>query len=123
MNDTYRLLKEISLKVKYSVVITDMILTIYVLWLIATDTAHWLPGMLFGYTPVGAYLLLRANKLFHLCLTHKLMIIHSFVVYLCCVYQAYYRFGIMLYPMRWLMFISGLYLILQLIKERSRNKS
>lgn len=88
MNSTLNLIKEISAKVKYSVVITDIILTVYVLWLIATDTAHWLPGMLFGYTPVGAYLLLRANKLFHLCLTHKLMIIHSFIVYLCCVYQA-----------------------------------
>lgn len=121
MNDTYRLLKGISLKVKYSVVITDMILTVYVAWLIATDTAHWLSGMLFGYTPVGAYLLLRANKIFHLCLTHRLMIIHSFIVYLCCVYQAYYGFGIILYPMRWLMFTIGVILVITLKIKRLRN--
>ena len=39
------------------------------------------------------------------------MIIHSFLIYMCCVYQAYYGFGNLLYPMRIIMFTSGFILI------------
>lgn len=111
----YTLLRRIGKEVQYSVIGTDVVMTIYVLWLIITNTAHWIPGVLFSWTPIGAWLLLRANRLFHLCVLHKLMLIHSFLVYCCCVYQAQFGFGILLYPMRWLMFISGVLLIIQLI--------
>ena len=111
MNSTYSLIKKIGREVKCSVVLTDVIMTLYVLWLIITNTAHWLPGVLFSWTPLGTLMLFRANKLFNLCLTHKLMIIHSFLIYMCCVYQAYYGFGNLLYPMRIIMFTSGFILI------------
>lgn len=116
------LLKSIENEIKYSVIITDIIMTIYVLWLILTNTSHWLPGILFGLTPYGTWLLLKANKLFHLCMTHKLMLIHSFMIYLCCIYQAQFGFGILLYPMRWVIFTIGFLLIIQLIyKKRECN--
>lgn len=121
MYSPLELLKEISKEVKYSVVLTDVILTLYVLWLIITNTSHWLPGVLFSWTPIGTWLLLRANKLFQLCLIHRLMIFHSFIVYLCCVYQVQYGFGILLYPMRWLMFLSGLFLIIGVIIQFIRK--
>lgn len=112
------LIKKIGKEVQYSVVLTDIILTTYVLWLIVTNTSHWLPGVLFSWTPAGAWLLLRANRLFNFCILHKLMIFHSFAVYCCCVFQSQFGFGIMLYPMRWLMLILGLGLIIQLIIQQ-----
>lgn len=115
MNAQLKLLKKIGKEVQYNVIITDIIMTIYVLWLIVTNTVHWLPGVLFSWTPIGAWLLLRANKLFHLCCIHRMMLVHSFLVYMCCVYQAQFGFGNILYPMKWLMFISGVLLIVQLI--------
>lgn len=115
MENQVKLINKIGKEIKYSVVFTDIMLTIYVLWLILTDTAHWLPGALLEYTPIGLWLLLKANKIFNLCIVHRIMLIHSFLVYCCCIYEAYYRFGIMLQPMRWIMFISGLCLIIQLI--------
>lgn len=86
-------------------------MTLYVLWLIITDTSSWVPGALFGFTPFGAYELVRAGKLFHLCKTYKLMIIHSLLIYCCCIYQAVYGFGNQLTAMRLIMFISGIILI------------
>lgn len=122
MESKAALIKKIGKEVQYSVVLTDVVLTLYVLWLIVTNTAHWLPGVLLGYTPVGIWLLLRANRLFHLCCVHRMMLIHSFLVYCCCVYQAYFGFGCILYPMRWLMFLSGLYLIIRLTKQRCYDR-
>lgn len=119
MQSLNSLIKQIGREVQLSVVATDIVMTIYVLWLIVTDTAHWLPGVLFSWTPIGTFLLLRANKLFHLCIIHKLIIIHSTLVYMCCVYQAYFGFGCILYPMRWLMFISGLYLMYKVWTKRN----
>ena len=121
MNSTYSLIKKIGREVKCSVILTDVIMTLYVLWLIITNTAHWLPGVLFSLTPLGKLMLFRANKLFNLCLTHKLMIIHSFLVYMCCVYQAYYGFGNLLYPMRIIMFTSGFILIVVTIIKYNKK--
>lgn len=118
MDSAYGLLKRIAKEVQYSVIITDIIMTIYVLWLIITNRSDWLPGLLFSWTPIGSWLLFRANKLFHLCLTHKLMLIHSSLIYFCCIYQAYIGFGLILYPMRWLMFVSGIILMIRLIIQQ-----
>ena len=120
MENQVKLINKIGKEIKYSVVFTDIMLTIYVLWLILTDTAHWLPGALLGYTPIGLQLLLKSNKIFHLCIVHRAMLIHSFLVYCCCVYQAYYGFGAILYPIRWVMFISDLCLIIQLIIKQCK---
>lgn len=120
MENQVKLINKIGKEIKYSIVFTDIMLTIYVLWLILTDTAHWLPGALLGYTPIGLQLLLKSNKIFHLCIVHRAMLIHSFLVYCCCVYQAYYGFDDMLYPIRWVMFISGLCLIIQLIIKQCK---
>ena len=68
MDKTFSLLKKIGEEIKYSVVITDLIMTLYCLWLIVTNTSSWIPGALFGYTPFGIWLLLKANKLFKFCL-------------------------------------------------------
>lgn len=122
MDTKILLIKKIEKEVKYSVVITDLIMTIYVLWLIITSTSHWLPGILFGLTPYGTWLLFRANRLFHLCILHRLMLVHSFIVYGCCVYQAYFGFGELLYPARWIMFSSGFLLFLQLVIGRLIKK-
>lgn len=121
MDTTFNILKSISKEIQYSVIITDIILTLYVLWLIITNTAYWLPGVLFGLTPYGTWLLLKANKVFHLCLTHKLMLIHGFLIYVCCIYQAYFGFGILLYPMRSIMFILGLLLFIKLMVQQVKK--
>lgn len=115
METKFRLIKHIETEVKLVVVFTDIIMTLYVLWLIVTNTSTWIPGALFGFTPLGAYELFRAGKLFHLCKTYKLMIIHSLLIYCCCIYQAKYNFGNQLETMRWIMFISGVILIVSII--------
>ena len=120
MDKTFSLLKKIGEEIKYSVVITDLIMTLYCLWLIITNTSSWIPGVLFGYTPFGIWLLLKANKLFKFCLIHKLMLLHTGAVYCCCVYQAYYEFEEYLGLFRWIMFLSGLYLIVSLIVKRCK---
>lgn len=116
----YSLIKTIANEVKVGVIITDIILTMYVLWLIVTNTSHWIPGVIFGYSLLGIWLLLRANKLFHLCLLHKLMLWHSTAIYACCIYQAYYSFGEYLSLFRWTMFISGILLIIMLFNKRCK---
>ena len=50
MENQAKLINKIGKEIKYSVVFTDIILTIYVLWLILTDTAHCLPGAFRIYT-------------------------------------------------------------------------
>lgn len=115
METKYSLIKHIETEVKLLVGVTDIIMTLYVLWLIVTNTSTWIPGALFGFTPLGAYELFRAGKLFHLCATYKLMIIHSLLIYCCCLYQAEYDFGEYLATMRWTMFLSGVILILLII--------
>lgn len=118
MDKTFSLLKKMGKEIKYSVVIIDLIMTMYCLWLIITNTSSWILGILFGYTPVGIWLLLKADKLFNFCLTHRLMLLHTSAVYFCCLYQAYWGFGEYLGLFRWIMFLSGLYLIVSLIVKR-----
>lgn len=109
------LLKKIEREIKLGVIITDLIMTIYVMWLIVTNNSTWIIGVLFGFTPFGAFEILRANKLFNFCLTHKLMLIHTVAVYICCVFQAQIGFGEYLPIARWIMFTSGILLFLVLI--------
>ena len=120
MDKTFSLLKKIGEEIKYSVVITDLIMTLYCLWLIITNTSSWIPGALFGYTPFVILLLLKANKLFKFCLIHRLMLLHTGAVYCCCMYQAYYGFEEYLGLFRQIMFLSGLYLIVSLIVKRCK---
>ncbi len=40
MENQAKLINKIGEEIKYSVVFTDIMLTIYVLWLILTNTAH-----------------------------------------------------------------------------------
>lgn len=115
METKHVLIKNIETEVKVIVVLTDVIMTLYVLWLIITDTSTWILGAIFGFTTLGAYELFRAGKLFHLCKTYKCMIIHSLLVYCCCIYQAEIGFGNQLSIMRWIMFISGFILIFLII--------
>ena len=115
METKHKLIKDIETEVKLIVVLTDVIMTLYVLWLIITNTSTWIPGTIFGFTPLGAYELFRAGKLFHLCKTYKFMIIHSLLIYCCCIYQAKVGFSNILGTMRWIMFISGIILILFII--------
>ena len=115
MEKKHKLIKDIETEVKLIVVLTDVIMTLYVLWLIITNTSTWIPGTIFGFTPLGAYELFRAGKLFHLCKTYKFMIIHSLLIYCCCIYQAKVGFSNILGTMRWIMFISGIILILFII--------
>ena len=105
------LMRHIELEVKFGVIITDFLMTAYVLWLIITNTSSWVPGAIFGFTPFGAIELIRAGKLFNLCTNHKLMIIHIMCVYGCCIYQAYYGFGSVLPVMRIIMFAFGTLLL------------
>ena len=119
MEDHKTLLRQICDEIRFGVVFTDFLMTIYVLWLIITNTSSWIPGAILGYSIFGAFELFRASKLFNLCIIHKLMLVHSGLVYSCCIYQAHYGFEEQLVYMRWLMFLSGLYLILWLcIKKK-----
>lgn len=117
MQDKLTLIKYIGNRIQKGVILTDLAMTLYVLWLIITNDSSWIPGILFGFTPFGAWMLLEANRLFGFCLIHRLMIYHIFLVYMCCVYQAYIGFGDLLYPARWIMFISGLFLFIRLLYE------
>lgn len=116
--DRLLLLRAMSKEIKIGVIATDILLTIYVLWLIITNTSTALVGELFGYTPFGLYLLLRANKVFGLCMLHKAMLAHSGAVFLCCVIQSEIGFGDMLSMFRWLMFLWGLFLIIVLFVKQ-----
>lgn len=122
MQDRIKVLKDIRDRIQKGIIITDIIMTLYVFWLIVTNTSSWIPGILFGFTPFGVWLLWEANKLFGFCLTQKLMLVHIVAVYMCCVYQAYIGFGDILYPMRWIMFISGVYLIFKILKVAYESK-
>lgn len=120
MNSVYEkslLLKKISLEIKIGVVLMDILMTLYVLWLIITNTSTWIIGALLGFTPFGAYELLRADKLFGFCIVHKLMIWHIVAVYCCSIFQAKIGFNVALPYVRCIMFISGIYLIIKLIKN------
>ena len=120
MNSVYEkslLVKKIGLEIKIGVVLMDLLMTLYVLWLIITDTSTWIVGALLGFTPFGAYELLRADKLFGFCIVHKLMIWHTVAVYCCCVFEAKVGFSDILPYARWTMFLSGVYLIYKLIKN------
>lgn len=115
MQEKLTLIKQIEFEVKTMVVLIDVLMTLYVLWLIITNTSTWIPGAIFGFTPFGAYELIRAGKLFHLCTAYKLMVTHTVAVYCCCIFQAEYGFGITLSYFRWIMFISGLMLAIIII--------
>lgn len=110
------LMRHIELEVKFGVIITDLLMTCYVLWLIITNDSSWIPGAILGFTPFGAIELIRAGRLFNLCINHKLMIVHIMGVYGCCIYQAYYGFGEILGEMRVIMFLSGLLLLLNALR-------
>lgn len=113
-----QLLTTIQKEIKFGVVFIDVLMTLYVLWLIITNTSTWIIGVLFGFTPFGVLELFRANELFGLCKIHKAMLIHTTAVYFCCVYQAQWGFGWQLPYMRWLMFLWGVLLIVVLIIKR-----
>uniref|UniRef100_A0AAU8MGB4 Uncharacterized protein n=1 Tax=Geladintestivirus 1 TaxID=3233133 RepID=A0AAU8MGB4_9CAUD len=115
MKDKLSLLKQIQQELKYGIIISDLLMTLYVLWLIITDNSTWLIGILLGFTPYGTYMLFRADKLYDLCICHKLMIAHIVIVYSCCLFQAKCGFGEYLPIARWLAFISGILLIFLII--------
>lgn len=116
MQDKRITLKNLQNEVKVSVILTDVLMTAYVFWLIMTNTSTPIPGILFGYTPIGAWLLLHASKLFSLCPTHKCMIWHTLAVYGCSLYHLNIGFDtITLYTMRWIMLIWGIILAFEII--------
>ena len=65
MENQVKLINKIGKEIKDSAVFIDIILTIYVLQLILTNIAHWLPSILLGYTSVGIWLVdnLISNRL------------------------------------------------------------
>lgn len=108
MKNKYNLLRTIEKELKFGVVWIDVFMTLYVLWLILTNASTWLVGVLFGFTPFGVIQLFRAHELFNFCIWHKLMLIHTVMVYLCCIYQAYFGFDSEVLPIaRWIMFLFG----------------
>ena len=68
MQDKLTLIKYIGNRIQKGVILTDLAMTLYVLWLIITNDSSWIPGILFGFTPFGAWMLLEANRLFGFCL-------------------------------------------------------
>lgn len=123
MNNVQRvsLLRQIEKEIKLGVIIIDIFMTLYVLWLILTNTSTWLVGVVFGYTPLGVFWLFKASKLFNLCYIHKSMLMHTTLVYGCCVWQAQYGFGDYLYIARWTMFLTG-FLLIQILLYKLINK-
>lgn len=71
-------------------------------------------GFLFGFTPFGVTMLLKASDLYGLCNIHKWMIAHVLAVSCCMMFEYEVGFGCMLRPMRALMFALGLALIIKL---------
>lgn len=114
MEKQITLIKSIGRSVRIDVIIADICMTLYCLYLIITDSSNVAPAFLFGFTPFGVRMLLKASQFYGLCYIHKAMIIHSLCVSFCCAYQAGVGFGSALYVMRWIMFSSGLTLLLQL---------
>lgn len=115
MQSQLNLIHAIGKCVRMDVIVADMCMTVYCLFLIITDSSNVAPAFLFGFTPFGVRMLLKASKFYGLCYIHKAMIIHSLAVAFCCAYQSGIGFGGALYPMRWMMFITGLILILHLL--------
>lgn len=112
MKNKYNLIRTIEKELKFGVVWIDVLMTLYVLWLILTNASTWLVGVLFGFTPFGVIQLFRAHELFNFCIWHKLMLIHTVTVYLCCIYQAYFGFSAEVLPIaRWIMFLFGVFCI------------
>lgn len=105
------LIRTIGRCVRMDVIIADVCMTVYCLFLIITDTSNVAPAFLFGFTPFGVRMLIKASEFYGLCYIHKAMILHSLSVAFCCAYHAGVGFGNALYPMRWIMFITGLILI------------
>lgn len=118
IKDKLSILRQIELEIKIGIIIIDIIMTLYVLWLIITNSSTWLVGVLFGFTPFGVFELIRAGKLFNLCICHKLMLFHIMAVYCCCIYQAYIGFGDTLAIMRWITFIIGFILLLLVLFKK-----
>lgn len=114
MEAQVNLLRSIGRSVRIDVIIADFCMTAYCLLLIIFDSSNVAPAFLFGFTPFGVRMLYKASKFYGLCYIHKAMILHSLCVSFCCAYHAGIGFGRALYPMRWIMFLSGLVLIIVL---------
>lgn len=111
------LIRRIEREVRRDVLLADLFMTLYCLYLIITDSATLWIGFVFGFTPMGCAMLVNASRLFKLCLTHKLMILHINMVSACVIYQAEVGFGDWLPFMRSLMFSIGLLLWIRLIYQ------
>lgn len=123
MKNKYNLLRTIERELKFGVVGIDVFMTLYVLWLILTNDSTWLVGILFGFTPFGVVQLYRAHELFNFCIWHKLMLIHTVMVYGCCVYQAYFGFSPEILPIaRWIMFLFGVFCIIGLLLKKCHER-
>lgn len=100
--------------VRKDIVIQEVTMTAYCLWLILTDNrCIWL-GFLFGIGPYSLKKTLKACRIFNLCLVHKMMVCHVFAVFCCIVYEYEIGFGKALPYARGIMFGIGVVLIFQL---------
>lgn len=102
------IIRDIEKDVKRDVLLSDMAMTLYCLYLIIADSSTMWIGFIFGFTPWGIKMLLKASRFFHLCFIHKAMIIHILMVYICIMYHAEIGFGERLGLFRWLMFLTGM---------------
>ena len=108
------LIRKIGNDVRRDVLVADLVMTLYCLYLIVADSSTLWVGFVFGFTPYGARMLMKASEFYHLCFIHKAMIIHIVLVEMCVMWQAEVGFGDLLPYFRWVMFLIGLGLWSQL---------
>lgn len=116
----FRLFRTIERMLQLNVVLGDAIMTVHCA-LLLTGSQLWIAEFVAGYSALGFVSLLMASYLLHFCWRFRLCLIHSFLVGCCIIFQREYGFDMLLSPMRWVMFVSGVITILLALMDGSRS--
>lgn len=108
-NIDLREFRKLRVWIKYAPVLSDSLMTIYLLLLILGVDRNLVRIIYFfcGFSFLGDFLLYHASKLFKLCFLHRVFIIHNFSIIFCLYFNHTVGFGIIYYPLRILVFILG----------------
>lgn len=75
-----------------------------------------------GSAIIPSILILAISQMFKFCYIHKMLTIYSLVVDFCINFQRYIGFGIILYPMRVLLFIIGIIVFILLVTKFNKYR-
>lgn len=107
--------------IRRDVILCEVAMTTYVLYLIITNNSNVWVGSIFGFSPWGVNMLFLASRIYGLCRLHKMMIIHISAVTGCIILHYEIGWGELLPIMRWLMFSSGAFLMGLLAKQEIKK--